>query len=244
MVMTQVGERFVITDYVVSKVALSDEANLDTDSDIKKRLVSLGIKSEVTEKVQSEILETLNNLYTAGTERKIKDLENVFNSNTELLSSLDKNYLVNKLQSYLTVFGGNVPSKYSGAVSEWLGGTDAQAELVVTELVDYESRGVGIITEVYYLMSKYNDTWVVDEKEILASKNIQGGELGEARNSIGSGKSVQIKDPDNELITKKVGNNDAEDGKDLDFTIDDEGKVQTKDKNSDKEEASSEVVEE
>ena len=227
MVMQQIEDRFALTDYLVTGITLTDEPNLDTDSDIQKRLVSLGLKNEVTEKVQGEVKEALSNLYKSGTERNLKGLKSAFNSNTELLSSVDRNYMVTKLQDYLTVYGGKVESVYSGVVSEWLGGTDEQVELVVTELVDYQSRSTGIVTEVYYLMSKYKGVWVIDEKDILASKNISSAELDDIRKSIESGKSVQIKDPDNQLITTKVGNNDAEDGKDLDFTIDDKGNVVT-----------------
>ena len=227
MVMQQIEDRFALTDYLVTGITLTDEPNLDTDSDIQKRLVSLGLKNEVTEKVQGEVKEALSNLYKSGTERNLKGLKSAFNSNTELLSSVDRNYMVTKLQDYLTVYGGKVESVYSGVVSEWLGGTDEQVELVVTELVDYQSRSTGIVTEVYYLMSKYKGVWVIDEKDILASKNISSAELDDIRKSIESGKSVQIKDPDNQLITTKVGNNDAEDGKDLDFTIDEKGNVVT-----------------
>lgn len=212
MVMQQNAQdsSFRLTDYIITESTVEREPNLITDSVIQKRLVSLGLAGEVADKDKSAIKETLAEFYQSGTERKLSGVDSMFNSNTDLLSSQRKNYLVNQLQKWLTLYGASVPTTYIGTVTEFIGGTEEQVELISNEMMVYEGKNFGIVMDVYYLMSKFEDKWVIDEKTVLTSKELTGEELVQARASVENGTGYLIENPDNSLIQTVVAEEETE----------------------------------
>ena len=90
-----------------------------------------------------------------------------------------------ELRGELTSEGVNVDSTMTGEITQWMGGYDNQAEFTTEELVTYEGRNKGLYMEVYYLVSKMHDEWVIDERRVINSEEYTGNDLTTMQNSLG-----------------------------------------------------------
>ena len=77
-----------------------------------------------------------------------------------------------QLRNVLIRNGVEVSSIYRGTITEWIGGYDNQAEFTTEELVTYNGRGEAYYMQVYYIVSKLNDVWVIDERTILDEREV------------------------------------------------------------------------
>ena len=193
-VVSQVGNDFVITDYVYTKCELTREPQINVDDTIMKRLASLVNSGAIPESDKQGIIELMNTLYTAGNERNLTDIRNCFNSDTALLPSTRKEYLVSQLCGWLVARGVDVPSTHTGFVCEWIGGTDEQAEFMTQELIDYSGLDTGMYIKNYYMVSRYGDNWVIDESKVVETKEVYGDELASIRESIQSNQVFNVSD--------------------------------------------------
>lgn len=202
VVVEQLGNQFIITDKLTLTRQMTKEPSINPDSAVQKRLAALNLAGEVSEENKVEIKELLDDLYKAGTakvlngpkETKIdgqkvnleKGLYDCFNSDTSMLASDKKEYMNSLLRNILTKQGTDVESTYKGTVTQWVGGADNQAELMTEEVVLYGKKGnKGQYMQVYYLVSKMNDTWVIDDMKIIESEEKTGDELQQILNRIG-----------------------------------------------------------
>jgi hypothetical protein len=200
MVIQQENTEFHITDYVMTSMSMEKEPQIDMDNTILKRLAALNLTGEVSDEAKAGITDLLEDLYTGSTERKLQDMYKCFNTDTNLLSSTHREYLNSQLRGWLTKLGVDVPATYTGTVSQWIGGADDQAELFTTELIDYEGKNKGLYMQNYYLVSAYEDRWVIDEMKVIESKDVSGEELESIRNTIKSGASAAVENPDNNEV--------------------------------------------
>lgn len=199
MVMQQVGTEFHITDYVITDYKMQKEPQIDTDSTILKRLASLNLTGEVTKDAKKGIGELMSKLYTASTERKLDGMYECFNTDINLLSSTRREYLNSQLRSLLVQHGTKVPAKYIGTIEQWIGGADNQVEFITNEIVDYYTIGEGVYMRNYYLVSRYDTAWVIDEMKIIESKDVSGEEYASIRDKISKGVSVMVTNVDNNV---------------------------------------------
>lgn len=192
MVVQQETTEFHITDYVVTKKVMTKEPQISLESTIMKRLAALNLTGEVSEESRTGIKEMMQKLYTASTERQLQDMYDCFDTDTNLLSSTHREYLNSQLRGWLLKFGTDTKSTYMGVISQWIGGADNQVEFFTQELIDYTDRDSGQYMQNYYLVSRYEDKWVIDEMKVVESKVVTGSELTALRESIGSGKTVAV----------------------------------------------------
>lgn len=196
IVIQQKGKDFVITDKVRTSRQLIDEPSINPDSSVLKRLVALNLSGDVDKKQQDEIEKLLNKWYIAGTCRildtskgakdakyrgnKIKvdlGMYNCFNKDVKMISSDKVEYINSSVRGLLTKYGTNIDCDYSGTVTEWIGGYENQAEFTTEELFKYNRKNQAVYQEVYYLVSNMNGEWVIDERTVIAEKNIEGNEI-------------------------------------------------------------------
>lgn len=183
-VITQVGNNFVITDYLYTKCTMTREPQINVDDTIMKRLASLVNSGVISAYDKENIQKTIDSLYDSCNNRYIDTLRDCFNTDTQLLSTTRKEYLVSQLCNWVTAKGVDVKSVYTGLVSEWIGGTDEQAEFITQELIEYQGLDTGLYVKNYYLVSKYGDRWLIDECQMVETKEVYGAELQSIKNSI------------------------------------------------------------
>lgn len=205
MSIEQVGTKFVISDSVLMSRMMEKEPAINNDDLIIKRLVALNLAGVVPEEAKPEIKALLNNLYDASSARQMstpeepktvtingqsrtitRGIRDCFNSEVSLLSSSRKSYLIAQLSEQLVKYGTDVSATYNGAVTTWMGAADRQAELTTEEVITYSGRDNGKYRKVYYLVSRMNDYWVIDEMKILEEEDKSGAELQQIVDRINS----------------------------------------------------------
>ena len=199
LVVQQEDTEFHITDYLVTSMEMVSEPEIDTESTILKRLAALNLTGEVTDDAKTGIKELMSNLYKASTERQLQGMYDCFDTDTNLLSSTHREYLNAQLRSWLLKKGTNSSSTYTGVVSQWIGGADNQVEFFTNELIEYNGHNLGLYMQNYYLVSNYDNKWVIDEMKVVESKDVTGDELNSIRESIASGKSITVENADNKV---------------------------------------------
>lgn len=220
MVVQQQGADFKIVDNLRMSRTVVKEPQITTDSVLDKRLIALSLSDKVDEDTQNSILELLTNLYEASSHRALgrsedgkcysyydddKELklsmEECFDSDTKLLSSSQYNYLLSQLQSDLIDKGINVRGTMYGTVINWIGAYADQAEFVTDEMIVYEGQNEAKYFRVYYLVSNFNDKWVIDERRILDEEDISGSDIDAKLSAIKNGTGVQNTKKSDEQIS-------------------------------------------
>jgi hypothetical protein len=188
MVIQQQGNKFVIVDYLRVSRTMTSEPPINPDSTIEKRLVALNLAGEIPDDSKSDITDLMSSLYTAGTNRLLrgpkditvngqtvtieKGLYDCFQDDTDILDTETLEYDISKLKNALLKHGTEVNPVYSGTITEWIGGYDNQAEFTTEELISYAGREDTYYMQVYYLVSKLNDKWVIDERTVLDEEEV------------------------------------------------------------------------
>lgn len=195
VVVQQQGDKFIISDMALESRTMTSEPIINPDSAIQKRLVALNLSGEVSDSAREEATKLMSELYTAGTNRilntqevngvEIKGMYDCFNKNSEMYSSSEMEYDNALLRSHLIKYGTNVKSVHSGNITEFIGGWDNQVEFTTEELIIYDGVNEGYYMQVYYLISKMDDYWVIDERTVIDEYSVSDAELQSIRDRIG-----------------------------------------------------------
>ncbi|MBO5388168.1 MAG: hypothetical protein J6A59_08515 [Lachnospiraceae bacterium] len=188
IVVQQQGNEFVIVDQVLVSRDCVVEPPINPDSTVQKRLVALNLAGEIPDESKEAITQLMSDLYTAGTNRLLygpkdmtvngevvtieKGMYDCFQNDTSILSEDKLEYMNSQLRNVLIRNGTDITSIHRGTVTEWIGGYENQAEFTTEELVTYQGKGEAYYMQVYYLVSKLNDVWVIDERTILDEKEV------------------------------------------------------------------------
>lgn len=189
VVIQQQGNEFKIIDQIRISRDLVSEPSINPDSTTQKRLVALNLAGTIPDESKEDITKLMSDLYTASTNRLLygpydikvkgetvtieKGMYDCFQNDPEILSTDKLEYMQSQLRNVLTRNGIDVQSVYSGTITEWIGGYENQAEFTTEELVTYEGKSEAYYMQVYYLVSKLNDVWVIDERTILDETEIK-----------------------------------------------------------------------
>lgn len=192
VVVQQQGDKFIITDWCRVSRTIAAEPPIDPESNVQKRLIALNLAGSISDDSKDSIKSLLSNLYTAGTNRLLRGPEEIkvdgetrtlekgmydcFASDTSILSADDLEYENSLLRDILTKHGVDISSIYSGTVTEWIGGYEDQAEFTTEELVSYDGLNSGYYMQVYYLAQIVNDEWVIAERTVLDSYDVDDAE--------------------------------------------------------------------
>lgn len=193
VVVEQHGQNFIITDWLTMTRQMQTEPDITPDSAVSKRLVALNLAGEVSEEAKTGVNELLNSFYTATTNRVLngpkeiqtadgtktieRGMYDCFDSDPEMLSSTKKEDINSKIRGLLVKHGTSIGAQHSGIVTEWIGGADNQVEFTTEEIITYSGRNDGVYMTCYYLVSKMNDTWVIDDLQIISSEEHSGQNL-------------------------------------------------------------------
>ena len=72
-----------------------------------------------------------------------------------------------------------------GIVTQWIGGASNQVEFMTEELIAYRGMDKGIYMECYYLISKMEDVWVIDDIQVVEEEVHEGAQLAADKERIG-----------------------------------------------------------
>ena len=185
VVIEQDGSDFVITDWIIMNRQLITEPDIDPDAATAKRIVSLGLTSEPTEETKASAEKLLQELYVASSNRILygpkelsdgtvieKGMYDCFNQNVEMLPSTKKEEINNNIRKLLVKYGTTTSAQMNGKITSWIGGStnQNQVEFTTEEVIQYQGRSSGMYMKCYYLMSCIEDTWVIDDIQIIESE--------------------------------------------------------------------------
>lgn len=191
VVIQQQGKEFVIIDSLRISRSLVEEPAIEPDTATEKRLVALNLAGEIQDTEKETFRNLMDMWYKAGTYRRTnageatrkgetvsieRGMKDLLNSDTSMLSTADRDYILSETQNLLIKHGSKVTSEYVGTITEWMGGNEVQAEFTTEELITYDGKGDAVYMQVYYLVSCMNDVWVIDERTILEQEVITGEE--------------------------------------------------------------------
>lgn len=163
MLIVQDGDTFKIKDYVQYSRELFNEPQLSLEDLTTKRLIALNLEGDISNKDKKAVKELMRNLYEQSTNRSLDGIYSCFNSNVNILSTENKEYLNSRLRNDLTREGADRKSVYNGNITEWMGGNDKQIEFIAEEIIEYNGKEKVLHLKNYYLVSNYEDKWVIDD---------------------------------------------------------------------------------
>ena len=182
MVIQQQGENFVISDSVRYSRELKQEPTINPDSTTQKRLMALNLSGKIDDATKQDLSGLLSNLYTAvnnrilwgringeGYEEEPVDfgVYDCFNQDVAMVSTDEFLDMTSVLTDSTIKKGADTPSKMIGRPTQWIGGTSNQAEFITAEFIEYEGFDEAYYADVYYLVSKMGDYWVIDERRVI-----------------------------------------------------------------------------
>lgn len=202
VVIQQQGDQFIVVDWLRMSRETVKEPEINPDTAIQKRLVALNLAGEIPQESKDAIVSLMSNLYTSGTNRILRGPKEItdadgnkinievgmydcFQDDVTMLSSEDLEYANSKLQNILVKEGTSIQSIYTGTVTEWIGGYDNQAEFTTEELVSYTGKDKGWYMQVYYLVSRMNDKWVIDERTVIDEREVSGSDMDAIKTRVG-----------------------------------------------------------
>lgn len=202
VVVQQVGQKFIITDWFHIQRQLEVEPDIDPDDVITKRLVALNLAGDVSDEEKESAKELINDLYMASTYRQLqgpvtvkgdngedinlnRGMYNCFNSNVEMLSSEENEKINSLLREKLVKEGVDRKAQMNGIVTQWIGGANNQIEFMTEELIAYRGMDKGIYMQCYYLISKMEDIWVIDDLKVIEEEVHEGSLLQSDKERIG-----------------------------------------------------------
>lgn len=200
IVIQQFGKEFKITDWVRVSRDVTDEPDIDAGNSTLKRLVALNLTGEVSSTTKKEVTNLIEDLYRASTYRKLsgpyevetsdgvmtyeRGMYDCFNNDVNLLRSDKKEELNSNIRGYLTAYGTNTKCVYDGVIDEWIGGYKNQVEFTTEEIMTYGDNEAGRYFRTYYLASKMNDVWYIDEMTVLDTEELDVSEISDIQSRI------------------------------------------------------------
>ena len=191
--------KFVITDRIKVFSKLDKEPEINPDSAVEKRLAALNLGGDISDTDKASIENLLNTLYFAGTHRALNSgtakyvdstgnekvvevgMKDCFDSDTSLLSSERKEYLLSSIMSRLTANGNKTEFVFNGHVTSWVGGNSKQAEVITEEIIEYKGYDSVKYMQCYYTLSNINDKWVIDDIKILEEEDLTGNQVSQVK---------------------------------------------------------------
>lgn len=176
-----------IVDWINTDRQTLSEPSIDFGSNLEKRFEYLSLASKVPENVKQPIKDSLSQLYKYGETKDWNGYYGCLNTDTELLSKTRRDDIYLTTKSWLNRRGSEKEFEYIGAVTDWISGTSSQVELLTEELINYKGTDKAQLMTNYYLISNFEDRWVVDEIKNVELEDIEGAEkIDELKNKINS----------------------------------------------------------
>lgn len=200
-------DSFIIVDWVRIKRETATEPSISYASNLSKRFSYLSLAGEVMEELKPEIKQTLQSMFKKAMDKDWQGYYDMLDMNTSMLSKTRRDDIYLTTKSWTKKKGSEKSFEYIGAVTDWLSGASDQVELMTREMVVYEGGEEAAVLTNYYLVSNFDDKWVVDEIKLMEVKEIKGAdEVNRERQMIEGYKD------ENDIIKEEVKEDDNEEG--------------------------------
>ena len=198
-VIRQKDLNFYINDMWLQSRELTKQPTIYEINPKYRQLVALNLSGEVTDAQKQEITvqvfdkyEEYANSRNLGTRGGLDGISSLFDTNTEILSDTDFDYMRGRIQTNMIRGGANTPSTLTIVPVEWIGGFDTQVELTTKELIEYEGVDLGLYLENYYVVSHFGNQWVIDDIQQITERELSGEDLAKVKEGFTSGGNVEL----------------------------------------------------
>lgn len=172
VVLEQYGDSFITVDEVVVSRKAINEPVIDYADTSTRRYNYLYNAGNVSDESKKNIKEFMKKFYEYQQNKEWQKIADSICSDTKLLARSKKSEMYYDLREYL-IKSGDQNLKYSGAITEWLGGSsDPQVEFKTIELLQLPSGNCIEFTK-YYLVSVFNDKWVINDIKELSKEELK-----------------------------------------------------------------------
>lgn len=165
---------FVIIDWMRTRRETVVEPTVNYTDGLDKRYSSLSLSDAVADDVKGPIKETLQTSYKYAMDRNWQGFYGMLDTDTALLSKTRRDNIYLTSKGWCQRRGSEKDYEYIGAVTDWLGGTSNQVELMTKEVIEYKGLDKAQVMVNYYLLSNFDDIWVIDEIKNISLEDIEG----------------------------------------------------------------------
>lgn len=186
-VIRQDGEDFRYNDEFLYNRTVVERSYAEPENAIIRRLIALNLSGAVPSTAQVDINEQVFKYLSDQLVQRYSEFTNVFDSDTTLLSDERKEYFTSDLIDLANDKGADAKLEYIIKPSEWISGNENQVEVTTKEVMIYNDGEDGATyIENYYLLSNYNNKWVIDDVVNIKTQNIESEDVDTVKNNVNS----------------------------------------------------------
>lgn len=178
----QLEEKFVIVDWMRIGRETVVEPKLEFRNQKAQRYGEISLAGVVPEEVKPIVRGVLQDYYGMANEANWKGVKKFYNKDVEILSSTDRDDIFSTLSKWCGKFGfeDTVTWQIRSSVMDWVGGTDSQVELISHELITYEGTDYSQLIKNYYVLSKFENEWSIDDVRVIETTELYGEDTQKA----------------------------------------------------------------
>lgn len=182
----QLEEEFVIVDWMRVGRETIVEPKLEFRNKTSQRYGEISLASAVPDSIKPEVRGVMQDYYSMANAADWKGLKEYYNSDVEILSSTDREDIFSTVTKWCGKFGfGNtVTWKIRSSVIDWIGGTDSQVEFLSQELITYAGTEYSQLVTSYYVLSKFENEWSIDDMRVMEVVELNGEDTFKAIDEI------------------------------------------------------------
>ena len=172
----QLGNSFILVDSMTISREPLTEPELNYADNNENRYTYLYNSGNVSDESKKNIKEFMKNYYQYCSNKDNLNMAKSFSKDTSMVSKEKRSEMYYEAKGLVDKAEGDSKPDYKGAITEWLGGSsDPQVEFTTIELCKLPNGKALEITK-YYLVSVFNDAWVIDDMKELSSKELTAAE--------------------------------------------------------------------
>lgn len=169
----QYGNSFIIIDMMTIAREPLTEPELNYANNNDNRYAYLYNSGNVSDESKNAIKKFMASYYKKCSNKDWEGMAKSFSKDTTMVSKEKRSEMYYEAKGLMDKAEGDSKADYSGAITEWLGGSsDPQVEFTTVELCKLPNGKALEITK-YYLVSVFNDVWVIDDMKELSSVELQ-----------------------------------------------------------------------
>ena len=178
----QLEEEFVIVDWMRIGRETIVEPKLEFRNQKAQRYGEISLAGAVPEDIKPQVRGVMQDYYAMANEANWDGVKEYYNKDVEILSSTDREDIFSTVTKWCGKFGfGNeVTWKIRSSVIDWVGGTDSQVELISQELITYAGTDYSQLVTSYYVLSKFENEWSIDDMRVIESTELSGDDTYKA----------------------------------------------------------------
>lgn len=166
-------DSFIIIDWLRTGREFITEPNFDYTSSVDKRYYYLSLEGTTPDDVKPAIKDFLQEQITNANNKEWTAYYQNINQNTDMLGKTQRDGIYLTTKKWCERMGSEKEYQYHGAIVNWIGGT-TQVEFTTEELIVYPELNKAQWMTNYYVVSSYEDTWVIDELTNLDIAVLEG----------------------------------------------------------------------